>query len=78
VLNETYSTDFIGKNRTSYLSEWHKASFLFDSAMEYAIRRVQENQEGLKLNVTHHFLAFAYDINLVRENIDIQRSTEAP
>jgi hypothetical protein len=79
VLNETYSTDFIGKYLTSYLSEWHKASFLFDSAMKYGIRRVQENQEGPKLNVTHHLLAFAYDINVMRENIDtIQRSTKAP
>jgi hypothetical protein len=49
----------------------------FDFAFEYAIRKVQENQVGLKLNVTHQFLAYADDVNLLGDNIDtIKRMTE--
>jgi hypothetical protein len=37
-------------------------------SLEYAIRKVQENQVGLKLNGTHQLLTYADDVNLLRDN----------
>jgi hypothetical protein len=36
----------------------------------FTIRKVQENQVGLKLNGTHQLLAYADDVNLLGDNVD--------
>jgi hypothetical protein len=50
---------------------------LFNSALEYAIRKVQETQVGQKLNGTHQLLAYADYVNQLGYNIDtLKKSTE--
>jgi len=51
---------------------------LFNIVLEYAIRRVQVNQDGLKLNGTHQFLAYADDVNILGAGIHtVKENAEA-
>jgi hypothetical protein len=47
--------------------------------LQYAIRKVKENQAGLKLYGRYQFLAYADDVSLLGDNTDttcIKKTTE--
>jgi hypothetical protein len=48
---------------------------IFNFALQYANRKVQQNQFRLKLNGTHELLVFADDVNLLGNNIDTIEGT---
>jgi hypothetical protein len=46
---------------------------LYHHALEYVIRKVQENKGGLELKGTHQLLVHADDVNLLAEVINAMR-----
>jgi hypothetical protein len=44
--------------------------------LAYGIRRVQANQEGLKLNGTHQLLVYADGVNILGRSIHAIKKTQ--
>jgi len=75
-LTEKYSRVRVGKNvsdrfpnRNGLKQGDALSPVLFNFALGYAIRRVEENQDGLKQNSTHQLLAYADDVNILGGSI---------
>jgi len=75
-LTQTYSRVWVGKNvsdrfpiRNGLKQGDALSPMRFNFALEYAIRRVQVNQDDLKLIGTHQLLAYADDVNILGGSI---------
>jgi hypothetical protein len=84
VFNETCSKVHTGKHLSDSLPNQNGlkqgnalSPLLFNFALEYSIRKVQENRLGLKLNGTPQLLDNADDVNLLGDNTEtIQMKTQ--
>ena len=84
-LTETCNRGRVGKNlsdmflvRNGLKQGDALTSLLLNFALEYPIKKVQVNQDGLVLNGTHQLLTYVDDINILRGSLHtIQENTVA-
>ena len=84
-LNETYSRVQVGKHLPDMFSIKNGlkqrddlSPLLFNFTFEHAIRGVQVNQDGLKLNGTHQLLVYADNVNILGGSVHTtKKNTEA-
>jgi len=84
-LTETYGRGRVGNNlshmfpiRNGLKQGDAVLPLLFNFALECTIKRVQVNQDGLKLNGTHQLLVYADDVNILGGSVHtIKKNAEA-
>jgi len=83
-LPETYSRVWVGKNSSDMLPIRNGLKqgvdlkpLLLNFSLEYTIRRVQVNQNGLKLNGTHQLLVYADGVNILGGSIHTMKENAA-
>ena len=84
ILTEMYSRVWVGENLSDMfpirngLKQGDALSpLLFNFALECAIRRVQVNRDGVKLNGTHQLLVYVDYINILGRSIHtVTKNTE--
>ena len=83
-LKEKYSRIRVGKYLSGVFSiknglkhEDALSPLLFTFTLEYAIRRVQVKQDGLKLNSTHKLLVYADDVDIIGGSVHTTKNTKA-
>jgi hypothetical protein len=84
-LSETYSRVLVGKDLSvmfpirNVMKQGDALTLLlFNLALEYAIKRVQVKQDGLKLNGTHQLLSYADDVNILGGSVHtVKENAEA-
>ena len=82
-LDETYSRAHVGKHlsdvfpiRNGLIQGDALSPLLFNFVLQYAIRWVQVNQDGLKLNGTRHLLIHA-DVNILGGKVHTVKENKA-
>ena len=85
MLNETYIIVRVGQHLSHMfpikngLKQGDASSpLLFNFALDYAIRRVQVNQDSLILNGTHQLLVYTDDFNILGGSVfNLNQNTDA-
>jgi hypothetical protein len=84
-LIETYSRIWVGKNLSGMFPNRNVLKqgdallpLLFNLALEYAIKRVQVNQDGLKVSGKHQIVAYADDVHILGGSVHtVKENAEA-